>query len=233
MLFRRRKPPGWREQLRVAVWPRRSWSRSLRYLAKRVLRLTASPHAIAAGIAAGVFASFTPYMGFHFLIAFAVAYVIAGNVIAAAAGTFFGNPLTFPLIWTATYTTGHFILGGQPGEHGPEAALRLLSESNVFELGVSGLLTIFRSIWEPVLKPMSVGAIPLGIAVGLIAYVVTRWSAIAFQISRRKMLAEKARHLKERAMAAANGRNGDDEERQAQPRRTRPPTVVKEMKTSG
>ena len=52
---------------------------------------------------------------------------------------------------------------------------------------------------------MSVGAIPLGIAAALIAYVITRWSAVAFQLSRRRMLAEKARKLKERAMAAAEG----------------------------
>ena len=67
--------------------------------------------------------------------------------------------------------------------------------------GLSGLMDVASSIWQPVLKPMTVGAIPIGITAGVIAYVVTRWFAIAFQISRRKMLAEKARHLKEEAMA--------------------------------
>ena len=88
MLFGRKKPESWPEKLRVMLWPRRSWMRSTKYLAKRVLRLTASPHAISAGVAAGVFASFTPFIGFHFLIAFFVAYFIAGNFIAAASGTF-------------------------------------------------------------------------------------------------------------------------------------------------
>ncbi len=108
MLFRRRDPADWREKLRVAVWPRRSWGRSIKYLAKRVLRLTASPHAIAGGIAAGVFASFTPYMGLHFLIAFAVAYIIAGNMVAAAMGTFFGNPLSFPVYLGGNLFHGKF-----------------------------------------------------------------------------------------------------------------------------
>jgi len=201
MLFRRRNPADWRETLRVAVWPRRSWTRSVKYLAKRVLRLTASPHAIAAGIAAGVFASFTPYMGLHFLIAFAVAYIIAGNMVAAAAGTFFGNPLSFPLIWASTYSGGNFILGSTAENGGPEETLRMLKEIDFWHVGFTGVLDVAASIWEPVLKPMTVGAIPIGISAGLVAYGITRWSAIAFQISRRKMLAEKATHLKQKAMA--------------------------------
>ena len=36
---------------------------------------------------AGVFASFTPFIGFHFLLAFALAYLVAGNMAAAALGT--------------------------------------------------------------------------------------------------------------------------------------------------
>ena len=200
MLFRRKTPPDWRETLRVAVWPRRSWTRSLKYLAKRVLRLTASPHAIAGGIAAGVFASFTPYMGLHFLIGFVVAYVIAGNMIAAAAGTFIGNPLTFPFIWAATFSTGNFILHGSSGEGGPGESLQRLKEINFLRDGVYGLWEVIVSIWEPVLKPMSVGAIPIGVTFAVIAYVITRWAAMAFQVSRRRMLAEKARELKNRAM---------------------------------
>ena len=201
MLFRRRNPADWQEKLRVAVWPRRSWARSLKYLAKRVLRLTASPHAIAGGIAAGVFASFTPYMGLHFLIAFALAYIIAGNMIAAAAGTFLGNPISFPFIWAATYSSGNFILGSTASNGGPEETLKMLKEIDFWHVGFAGVIDVAASIWEPVLKPMTVGAVPLGITAALVAYLVTRWSAIAFQISRRKLLAEKARHLKENAMA--------------------------------
>ncbi|MCB1385744.1 MAG: DUF2062 domain-containing protein [Nitratireductor sp.] len=203
MLFQRRSPPDWREKLRVAVWPRRSWSRSLKYLAKRVLRLTASPHAIAAGIAAGVFASFTPYMGLHFIISFIVAYVIAGNMIAAASGTFIGNPITFPFIWAATYSTGNFILKGEITDGGPQHTLEAFAKTDWWHLGPRGVANLAASIWEPVLKPMSVGAIPLGIGAGLIAYLITRWAAVAFQMSRRKMLAEKARKLKEKAMRLA------------------------------
>ena len=202
MLFQRRTPPDWKEKFRIAIWPRRSWGRSLKYLAKRVLRLTASPHAIAGGIAAGVFASFTPYMGLHFLIAFGIAYIVAGNMIASAAGTFIGNPISFPFIWASTYSTGNFILYGDIGRGGPEETLHGLKEIDFWEVGFSGIWDVAISIWEPVLKPMTVGAIPLGIGMACIAYLITRYAAIAFQLSRRRMLADKARQLKDKAMAS-------------------------------
>ena len=111
MLFKRRTPPSWQETFRVWLWPRRSWLRSTQYVTKRILRLTATPYAIAAGVAAGVFTSFTPFMGLHFLVAALFAWLIRGNLIASALGTFFGNPLTFPIIWAATFNTGALILG--------------------------------------------------------------------------------------------------------------------------
>lgn len=191
MLFGRKKPAGWGETLRVWLWPRRSWSRSAKYVSKRVLRLTASPHAISAGVAAGVFASFTPFLGFHFLIAFFVAYFIAGNFLSAAMGTFFGNPVTFPFIWTFTYKLGHFILSGQ-AEDSDTQTLASLTEISFMDLGFSGFLQLVNGIWHPVLKPMLVGAFPLGVVFGMMAYVVTRWAAVTFRRHRKLRLANKA-----------------------------------------
>jgi len=50
MLFRRRESESWWERLRVHLWPRRSWSRSGRYVVYRLRRLGATPHAIALGV---------------------------------------------------------------------------------------------------------------------------------------------------------------------------------------
>ncbi len=192
----------WRERTRVALWPRRSWSRSVSYLAKRVLRLTASPHAVAAGVAAGVFSSITPFIGFHFIIAFVVAYVIAGNLVAAATGTFFGNPVTFPFIWASTYATGKFIMNGfsrlPPSNAGIEK-LNQFGGADFWSVGISGIFDRFVSIWEPIILPMAIGSVPVGILVGVIAYVVTRWAAVTFRRARTRRLAAKAR---QRAQAA-------------------------------
>lgn len=179
MLFRRRKPADVWERTRTLFWPRRSFWRSAQYYAKRVLRLTATPHAIAAGIAAGVFVSFLPFLGFHFILAAVLAWVLAGNLIASAIGTAIGNPLTFPLIWGSTYKLGCFILGSHDASDGIHFG-RLLGH---FE---------FWQLWDPVLKPMVAGAIPIGMAFALGFYLVTRWSVATFRHERQRRLAERA-----------------------------------------
>lgn len=50
----------------------------------------------------------------------------------------------------------------------------------------------FSQLWEPVLKPLLIGAVPLGLVFGLLFYGVTRWAMTAFRESRRKRLASKS-----------------------------------------
>lgn len=181
MLFRRREPDGLFERVRTYLWPRRSFSRSLQYFSKRILRLKATPHAVAAGVAAGVFASFFP-VGFHFIIAAVLCWVIAGNLVAAALGAvFFGNPLTFPILWGASWETGKLILHDRLPAHGPPA-----------HLGEMLHTLSFAKLWHPVLEPMLIGAVPLGLVFGLLFYGVTRWGMNVFREQRRKRLAERA-----------------------------------------
>ncbi|PRD45848.1 DUF2062 domain-containing protein [Phyllobacterium phragmitis] len=181
MLFRRRKPVSPWERLRTYLWPRRSFSRSLRYMGKRIMRITASPHAIAAGLAVGVFSAFTPFFGFHIIIAIVLAYIFAGNVAAAALGTTVANPLTVPVIWGATFEFGRFMLTGDfSSAHPPVHLGRMLEHFN------------FHDIWGPVLKPMLFGSTVLGLFFALIVYVVTRWAIGAFHRKRRERLAARA-----------------------------------------
>ncbi len=197
MLFSRRVPPDWREKLRIWLWPRRSWSRSARYVTKRILRLTGSPHAISAGVAAGVFASFSPFMGFHFITAFLVAYIIAGNLLAAAMGTFFGNPISFPFIWASTYSTGNLILHRKADDHdGAGQSLSSLEFGNFWEHGFSSIYEQLVNIWNPVVKPMLVGSIPVGVSVSIVVYILTRWMAVKFRDRRQRKIARKAAQLK-------------------------------------
>jgi uncharacterized protein (DUF2062 family) len=179
MLFKRRNPADFRERLRLALWPRRSFRRSARYFAKRVLRLRATPHAIAAGVAAGVFASFFP-VGIHLIVALAIAWLIAGNLVAAALGTAFGNPLTIPVMWGATYEVGFMILhGGEAGSIQPSHIGSLIDR-----MGIAAL-------WEPLLEPMIIGALPLGLVFAAAAYALTRWAVGTFQHRRRTRFAAK------------------------------------------
>ncbi|MEN5248397.1 type IV secretion system effector BspA [Brucella pseudintermedia] len=183
MLFQRRNPPTRKERLRLLVWPRRSFSRSLRYGGKRILRITASPHAVAAGLAVGVFSAFTPFFGFHLIIAIVLAYVLAGNIAAAALGTTLANPLTLPLIWGSTFELGRFIMNGSIDQAPPVHLGRALETMR------------FDEIWTPLLKPMLFGSTVLGAAFAVVVYFVTRFAVSAFRRRRIERLAEKySRH---------------------------------------
>ncbi len=182
MLFRRRKKTTHIERARIWVWPRVSWRRSTLYYTKRVLRLSATPYAIASGCAIGVFSSFTPLIGFHIVIAIALAWMIRGNLIAAAIGTAFGNPLTFPLIWASTYELGHLILRG-------EQAVQLPSFDPLLslEFSIDALWRLIQTLW-PMIKTMSIGALPLGFLASLVIYAIVYKTVAAYQANRRKRL---------------------------------------------
>jgi hypothetical protein len=152
MLFRSRATPTLWQRLRVALWPRRSWLRSIRYIWLRLFRLKASPHRIGVGVAAGVFASITPLIGVQMLMAGAITILLRGNVAAAMLATFVGNPMTWPVIWAVTYAVGAVVVG-QTATAGPdgEGAQRH---------------------WQ-IAYTMLVGSIPVGLLAGVAAYRVT------------------------------------------------------------
>lgn len=172
MMFKRRRKLNFFQRTREVLWPGAGWRRWGLYMAKRMLRIAASPHAVAAGFAAGVFASFTPLVGFHFIVSFLVATLVGGSWLAAALGTTFGNPLTFPLIWGGTLKLGSWMLG-QP-VHMPTLELSEAFSHETWDL-----------VW-PVLKPMLVGAIPLGLVVALALYFPVRFGVAAYQERRRR-----------------------------------------------
>ncbi|MEL7544370.1 MAG: DUF2062 domain-containing protein [Pseudomonadota bacterium] len=187
MLFKRRTPPGWGETVRIALWPRRSWSRSVQYMMQRVWRLQGTPEFIALGCVCGMFASFTPFVGFHFVVAGVLAYVFRASILASAIGTFVGNPLTFPFIWYGTYAVGNFILGGT----GDFSIAELQAGFGAMMTGIltfssSAFTAAIDTIW-PLVKPMLVGAPIIALPICGISYFVIKRMVIAYQAKRREL----------------------------------------------
>ncbi len=177
------------------MWPRHSFSRSAKYFFKRVLRLSASPHAVAAGFAVGAFTSCTPFMGFHFIISVFLSLFVGGNALAAMLGTSFGNPLTFPFIWASTFEVGSLILGNGGKSFDGENFRHGLMEGS------------FDILW-PIVKPMIVGAVPIGFIVGVIFYFVILKLVKAYQAARHARFFER-RRLAELAKAAMHIGDGE------------------------
>ena len=145
------------------------------YYLKRVLRLSGTPYAIAMGVAIGVAVSFTPFVGTHLVVTFALAWLLRANLIAGAMGTAIGNPLTFPFIWASTYEVGHLLLKGVSRD----APARL--EYDLTHRSLDQIL--------PLIKPMMVGAVPLGLAAACTAYFLVSRGVAAYQEARRRRFA--------------------------------------------
>lgn len=184
-MFQRRVALHPIRKLREALWPSIGWRRATIYVWRRIWRLSGTPHTIAVGIAAGTFMSFTPFLGFHIVMAMLITWVFRGNLVAAAFGTLVGNPFTYPPIWLATYDLGNWMIGARA--HPDVDIVSTLMSSKA----IDAIL--------PVLVPMTVGSLPLGLASAAIAYFLTKRPVAVYQQSRRERLAA-------RIVAAAENR---------------------------
>ncbi len=185
MLFRRRSEPNFSQRLRLAVWPRRNWARSSRYVTLRLMRLKASPHQIALGGAAGVFAAFTPFLGAQMALAAALAAVCRASVPAALLGTFVGNPLSWPAIWAGTYAAGSLIMGGSGTLKAAELEHHINVLGEAVRDGSPEHIDAAAGLLMPLLAPMTAGCLPLGVLMAAIFYYTLRPAVAASQARRR------------------------------------------------
>ena len=191
-LFRRREKLSRWARIQGFLWPRMGWGRALRFWTFRLKRLQGSPYAIACGFACGAAVSFTPFIGFHFILAAVLAWALRGNIIASAIGTAVGNPWTFPFIWAGILWIGTWILGYERGQELPED----VTFGTIFE--------------EPgtVLLPMLVGGLPVATLVWLLFFFPIRRVVANYQhhrmtrrLRRRRALDEEKRSRLEAAQA--------------------------------
>ena len=140
----------------------------------RLWRIKATPHSIALGCAVGVFAIFTPFLGFQMLLAALLAFMFRGSVMASAVGTCAGNPLTYPIIWGSTFAVGNLFLGDSANaEIGKLANGAQALGHSISEASPDGVATAVEGLW-PILKPMALGALPLGGLTAILIYFVVR-----------------------------------------------------------
>ncbi|AXQ94444.1 DUF2062 domain-containing protein [Cereibacter azotoformans] len=211
MVFKRRTPRTWRQLAQEAVWPRGGWSRAAQYVKHRLTRLPDEPHRIARGVFAGVFISFTPLFGFHFVGAALLAWILRGNILAALLATFVGNPVTMPLIAFGSVEIGHWMLG-------IDAPLTMVNIFKAFSDAGTELWANFLAIFtedvahwrnlarffETIYLPYLVGGILPGLVTGFGFYYLTIPVIRAYQ-KLRSMKAEARRaRLRRRGLSEAD-----------------------------
>ena len=211
-MFKRRDQISWWQWFTEFVYPRAGWLRVINYIGHRVKRLPDTPHKIALGFACGVFVTFTPFFGLHFLLAVMIAWALRGNVLASLLGTFVGNPVTFPFIATTSYQLGLIILG-----YGREETVWSKIRSG-FSDAIAATWTNFKSLfgatpipWDGpveffhgVFLPYLVGGLAPGAIVAVVFYFGSRPVITAYQRRRRGRFLRKIKKLRAKRKSGAD-----------------------------
>lgn len=121
----------------------------LKDLAKKLVSLKDSPHAIAGGVAIGVFIGFTPLWGVKTLLCLGLAYALRCNPIAAVIAVSLHDALTpfAPVFMRWQYDLGYWILS-HPHQFPPKLEMlhthihpmEMLKWTTFFQLGLPILL---------------------------------------------------------------------------------------------
>jgi uncharacterized protein (DUF2062 family) len=210
-VFKRRDSRSILRVVAEVFWPRGGWLRAANYVKHRMRRLPGTPEQIARGVFAGVFASFTPLFGLHFIVAVILAKVMRGSLLAALLGTLFGNPLTYIPIAYIALQTGHWMLGtGMRGTLDDSIFSKFSAAAGDLWHNFIAMFTEDRAHWaelarfhDDVFFPWLVGGIIPGILAGAVCYYLSVPVIRAYQKGRAARLRKKMEKLRAQAGASA------------------------------
>ena len=184
-MFRQRQKPTFQERIRGYVWPRTGWKRTFRYILARLSRIPDSSQSIAAGFACGAAMSFTPFVGVHFILSAALAWLLRVNILSAVIGTVVGNPWTFPFIWVWIYELGRMIGVGS----GPDEA-HSMDFSGFFgglmEAALRMDVGFMLETAAPIFWPMFVGSLPTAVAAWFAFYFLLKPVVVTYKKRRER-----------------------------------------------
>ena len=179
------------------------WQKLKRFIVLRVLHANDPPHALALGLAIGVFVAMTPTIGAQMVIAAAIAASFRANKILAMAAVWISNPATMVQIYYVNWRIGqHFVETGiVDGESAVQAQITKIIES------IGGMSNLFfhlldKAFWSELLRlvwalgiELWIGSFLVGLVCALPSYAITRWIITAYRrrVPRPRFLRRKAR----------------------------------------
>jgi hypothetical protein len=218
VILKRRNPKPLLRAIAEFFWPRGGWMRAATYVLHRMRRLPDTPERICVGIAAGSFVSFLPLYGLHFLSAALVAWIVRGNILAALLGTFYGNPITFPIMAVTALELGHWLLGSHDMVSFSEAMAAIGHASGELTHNLFSVITGEHAHWNRladffwrVFLPYMIGGVILGLPAAVAIYVTHLPLVRAYQRGRQKRLRQRfeAARARQRAAESQPGEPGE------------------------
>jgi len=136
----------------------------LRRTVGQLLQLDDTPHRIALAFGLGVWLAFFPILGVHTILALLIAFMFRLNRAALLVGVYVSNPWTLAPLYMAGTILGCEIFGVSS------------AELTSVDWGLHGR-AFYRALFEslrPLVWPFVVGNTVLGVAGGIVGYVVLR-----------------------------------------------------------
>jgi len=206
VVFRRRQKQSWWRLVAEGFWPRAGWRRVINYFAHRIRRLPDTPHKVARGMFAGTLVSILPLPGVQMLAGGLLAWLLRGNILAAVLCSFISNPLTTPFLAVGSIGIGQWILG-------QDGVLNARMIGHAFAEAGGDLWHNFMAMFTPevaswtglahfaerVFLPYFVGAMVIGLILGMAAYYITIPLVSAYQHRRKGRLKAKLAELRAKA----------------------------------
>jgi len=159
---------------------------------RRILHLDETPHVLAKSFAVGVFVAFTPFMGFHTLIALTLAWALRLNKAVALTGTFVNNPWTIAFIFIGpTWMAALFLrkVGVEVPPLNYEALsgafMAVMDRHSVMELAFWRELV---SDFKPYINALLLGATVAGFVSACVSYVLCYYWIRLYRIEKARLL---------------------------------------------
>jgi uncharacterized protein (DUF2062 family) len=130
----------------------------LRVKLKKILLLDCPPSRIAASAALGVIIGFSPYIGFHTVIAIGLSFILNLPLYPLIVGAYITNPFTFIPIYTVCYKFGEIVTGRKA-----EVPV------DFSELTLTSIFTTAKTF----IVPLFTGSHLLGLILGAITYILS------------------------------------------------------------
>lgn len=165
----------------------RTWLRTRRFIAQKVLHTGDSPHAVALGTAIAVFIAFLPLIGLQTVLAIGLAALFRANKAVCIPVVWITNPFTAVPIYSVCLVVGRLLLA-TPVDIADVSVLHRLRE-----LEQLGLLN--AELWLNLLKillslgaDLWVGCAVVGVVAAGLSYLGARWGVVAYREQRRQRL---------------------------------------------
>ncbi len=166
---------------------------AVRFAKFRILHVDDTPDRIARGVAIGLVVAFSPFLGFHMIIALSIATLLKANKALAVAMVWLSNPLTLLPVYLPSYLLGRLLVGWvHPGSRIDPAQVDDLL-SSIFSLHVFMTRAHTAAFWQEVGKvfgkiglEVTVGGFVLGMLAAMLGYVATYQLVVRYRAVKGK-----------------------------------------------